>query len=243
MSTRSPKRPRAKRAGAGRSGTAGSGAAASGAEGEEQPRVPQQGRGLRRVEEILDAAERVVMEVGWDAASTQAIAARAGASMGSFFHFFPSKDALLVALARRYTTRMFEANARAMPPEAVFLEPQLFFDRVIGAQAALKHESPVFARIHEALHRRFGPDAGPMCELDEAIYEQVRSFCAARLPRLKGARKEATVRLMVGVVHLVMEMSGQVSPDVARELLGVARDMLAGHLAEGDRRYGSTRGV
>jgi AcrR family transcriptional regulator len=181
------------------------------------------------------------MEVGWDAASTQAIADRAGASMGSLFHFFPTKDALLVALGRRYTARMLEANEQAMPSSAVFLPPVPFFEGVIGAQVRLKDQTPVLPRIHEAIRRRFGADAGPMCELDEALYERVRAFCALRLPRLKGARKEATVRLMVGVVHRVMDMSTDLPPDVTKELLVVARDMLAGYLAEADRRYGEAR--
>lgn len=204
----------------------------------EAPRAPQQDRGQRRVEEILDAAEAVVLEVGWDGATTQAIAARAGSSMGSLFHFFPTRDAILVALGRRYTQLMYEANERAMPPEVTFMEPHALFDRIIRAQAELAQATPVFSKIHEAIRRKFGLQGGPLCEMDEAIYVRVRAFCAARLPRLDGPRREATVRMMVGIVHLAMEQLHQVSPDVAPELLTVARDILASHLSEGDRLYG-----
>src|SRR4051812_843544 len=73
---------------------------------DEIPRAPQQDRGQRRVDSILDAAEEVFAEQGVDAATTNAIAERAGASVGSLYHFFPSKDAILLALVRRYAERM-----------------------------------------------------------------------------------------------------------------------------------------
>lgn len=205
---------------------------------EEVPREPQQGRGQRRVDVILDAAERVVLEVGWDAATTQAIAERAGASMGSLFHFFPTRDAILVALGRRCSRLMFEANERAMPPEVTFLEPRALFDRIVKAQAELTASSPVCSRIHDALRRRFGPHAGPICELDEALYERVRAFCSKRLPGLEGDEREAHARLMVGVVHVAMEQSAQVTASVAREILRATTAMLGGHLAAADARYG-----
>jgi len=48
-------------------------------------RVPQQDRGQRRVEKILDAAAEVIAEVGVQAATTNAIAARAETSVGSLY--------------------------------------------------------------------------------------------------------------------------------------------------------------
>ena len=62
-------------------------------------RIPVQKRGQQRVEAILDAAEAVFGEMGVDAATTNAIAERAGASVGSLYHFFANKDAILYALA------------------------------------------------------------------------------------------------------------------------------------------------
>ncbi len=213
-------------------------AASPAAAEDESPREPRQDRGQRRVEEILDAAAAVVLEVGWEAATTQAIAERAGASVGSLFHFFPTRDAILVGLGRRCARAMFEANERAMPPEVVFMEPHLLFDRVVKAQAELAQSSPVFSRIHEALKRRFGPNAGPICELDEALYERVRGFCGVRLPRLTPEQREASARLMVGVVSLAMEQAAQLPQPVARELFSSVTEMLAGHLAAADARYG-----
>jgi AcrR family transcriptional regulator len=65
-------------------------------------RVPKQGRGQRRVEHILKSAEALFAEVGFDNATTNAVAARAGVSIGSLYQFFESKDAILEAVASRY---------------------------------------------------------------------------------------------------------------------------------------------
>ncbi|HLH03821.1 MAG TPA: TetR/AcrR family transcriptional regulator [Bryobacteraceae bacterium] len=65
-------------------------------------RVPQQQRGRERVAALLDAAEQVLAETGYDAATMSAIAARAGASIGSLYQFFPSKDSITDCLRDKY---------------------------------------------------------------------------------------------------------------------------------------------
>lgn len=62
--------------------------------------MPPDGAPTRR--RILDAAERLVIENGFSATSVDAVLAAAGASKGSFFHHFPTKDALARALVDRY---------------------------------------------------------------------------------------------------------------------------------------------
>lgn len=69
-------------------------------------RKPRQARALERVERILDTAEQVFAEVGYDAATTNLIATQAGTSVGSLYEFFPNKAALAIALAERYTIQI-----------------------------------------------------------------------------------------------------------------------------------------
>lgn len=75
------------------------------AESASSRRTPTQARSKKRVEAILEAAARVFIEEGFDAASTDAIAARAGTSVGSIYQFFPNKLALFEALAARCLER------------------------------------------------------------------------------------------------------------------------------------------
>lgn len=69
-------------------------------------RVPTQDRSKQRVERILDAAAEVFADVGVEAATTEAIAAKADTSIGSLYQFFPNKKALFYAIVARYTERV-----------------------------------------------------------------------------------------------------------------------------------------
>ena len=96
------------------------------------PRAPSQDRGLQRVEQILDAAESLVAELGVEGTSTNAIAERAKTSMGSLYHFFPSKEALIEALARRFAERKRELNAKAVPVDGARMPLEEVVDALVG---------------------------------------------------------------------------------------------------------------
>lgn len=69
-------------------------------------RQPQRKRGRERVTRILDAAADLFAEVGYEAATTNQIAARAETSIGSLYQFFGNKESILEALAARYNDDM-----------------------------------------------------------------------------------------------------------------------------------------
>jgi AcrR family transcriptional regulator len=64
-------------------------------------RVPRQDRSRRRVEGLLDAAARLVVERGVDALTTRDIAEAAGAPVASLYQYFSDKEDVLLALAQR----------------------------------------------------------------------------------------------------------------------------------------------
>ena len=83
-----------------------------------KPREPRQERGQRRVNEILDAAAGLIAEVGPEAVTVQALAARAGASKGSMYHFFADRESVFLALADRHVLALGEALAAAREERA-----------------------------------------------------------------------------------------------------------------------------
>src|SRR5580658_9370071 len=66
------------------------------------PRRPLQERGRARYEAILDVLESLLAETDWDQIGYYQIVERAGMPAASIYHFFPSKSALVMALAERY---------------------------------------------------------------------------------------------------------------------------------------------
>ena len=73
-------------------------------------RYPQQQRSQEKVEKILTAAAAVFWEVGYDAATTHAIAQRANTSVGTLYRFFPNKLALFHALDLRDSLSLIWCN-------------------------------------------------------------------------------------------------------------------------------------
>ncbi len=62
---------------------------------------PRQARSVATFEAILEAAARILESLGFAGFNTNAVAERAGVSIGSLYQYFPSKDALIVELIRR----------------------------------------------------------------------------------------------------------------------------------------------
>ncbi|MGB3695048.1 MAG: TetR/AcrR family transcriptional regulator [Spirulinaceae cyanobacterium] len=80
-------------------------------------RQPQQKRSQERVERILDAAAIVFDEVGFEAATTHGIAARADTAVGSLYQFFPDKLAIFNALELRHVDRVYIIWEKLFRPE------------------------------------------------------------------------------------------------------------------------------
>ncbi len=80
------------------------------AEAKRTPRKqPKQQRSRAMVEVILEAAARILVEAGDSLFNTNAVAARAGVSVGSLYQYFPSKEALISELSLRHADAMNHA--------------------------------------------------------------------------------------------------------------------------------------
>ena len=86
---------------------------------------PRRRPGKERVAALMEAAASVIAERGFEAATMAEIASRAGALIGSLYHFFPNKEVLADALIQRYGGIIDEAfagidsRAASMPIEAL----------------------------------------------------------------------------------------------------------------------------
>ncbi|HXE44227.1 MAG TPA: TetR/AcrR family transcriptional regulator [Conexibacter sp.] len=179
---------------------------------------------------ILDAATEVFTEMGYGAASIRDVIRRTGLATGTFYNYFPDKQAVFRAVLEEHTTalrrRLREARARARDAEAIVREGfEAYFSFIVEDRA-----------LFEMLRR----NAGTVRELFDTPALQLgilelREDLAA-LGSLPGALDlDALAAAMGGVAfELGIRLSEQDPPDVERavrfasELFLGGMDRLAG---------------
>ena len=118
---------------------------------------PTQRRSTQRLDALLDAAAEIVDETGFERLTTQMVAERAGASIGTVYRYFPDRVAVLHALRERSIRRFRERVA----DDLAKTELTTWWDVVdvaLDASTALYRDEPGFSVVHAA--RRETADDG-----------------------------------------------------------------------------------
>jgi len=74
-------------------------------------RRPQQQRSKATVEAILQAATYILIDGGWEALTTNAVAERAGVNISSLYQYFPNKESIVSELRRRHRERVSSCSS------------------------------------------------------------------------------------------------------------------------------------
>jgi AcrR family transcriptional regulator len=106
-------------------------------------KVPQQSRAEQTVASILEAAARVLETKGLAGLNTNAVAQRAGVSIGSLYQYFPGKDALIVALSLRERAEFVADAMDALDQPS----GQLALQQLIAVSVNQQLRRPVLARL------------------------------------------------------------------------------------------------
>lgn len=114
-----------------------------------EARIPRQDRGKLRVEVLLDAAEVVIAEKGYDAATMTEIAERAGASIGSLYQYFPTKTAIADILRSRLWDALY-AELTGLSAAAKGATAASFAARLIATLSDFYRRRPALQNIAEA---------------------------------------------------------------------------------------------
>jgi len=78
--------------------------------------------GYETEQALLDAAERLLVDVGASGVTTRRVADEAGANHGLVHYYFGSVEQLLVRVLERFTERLVERQRQMYAAEAPFLE-------------------------------------------------------------------------------------------------------------------------
>jgi AcrR family transcriptional regulator len=161
---------------------------------------PRQDRSIATVDAILDATARVLCTTGYDRASTNRIALAAGVSVGSLYQYFPSKEALVAALATRHMSSMTGVVKTKLAEVATAPMPVA----VRTIIAAMFEAHAVDPRLHKVLIEEV-PRIGRL-ENVRAVEREVEMLVASLLEsRKRELRKTTNVEAMALLLVTVVE--------------------------------------
>ena len=100
-------------------------------------------RGQKRISELLLAAGEVFAEMGYERATTNAIAAKAGVSPGTLYQFFSNKQEIAEALANHYTMQNEAIHVAALDVVPGSLGLRELIDRTVDPFLAFRAKGAV----------------------------------------------------------------------------------------------------
>jgi len=199
-------------------------------------KAPRQSRSQATVKAILDATAHILVERGFAAASTNAVAERAGVSIGSLYQYFPNKDALVSALRARHGEQMKAVIQRALT--------KAMDATLVDALAVLIEATVEAHRVDADLHRVLEEQLDSMeaDSLHDEYVDVMEDRIVALLARHRGEITPPDLRLAAfmllqaahGLVHAVVRQrpKGISLKHATQEIV----NMMAGYLA--GPRYG-----
>jgi TetR/AcrR family transcriptional regulator, transcriptional repressor for nem operon len=186
-----------------------------------------------RTEQLLDAAESVLLERGLAATTIADVAEAAGVAKGTVYLYFDSKDAILAGLRARHLGRFVAAVNASM--SAGRATPPTRLDRFVESLFA-------FCREHRELHHVLFHQAGFS---EEDAFVGVRDVLAALITEGVAAKafQVADAQLAASYVlhglHGVLVDAMHGPPSAAGRHLAAARDLARRSLGAADTRQPS----
>jgi AcrR family transcriptional regulator len=190
---------------------------------------PKQERSRLTYERILEAAEGLFAEKGWDSLTTNAIAEAAGVSIGSLYRYFPDKAAVLRALASRAAEPLLARMDSLLAEEAASLNAELVMERMF---APVRVEA---ARGSICLTRLQGSRCSEeLAEISDWVERAVEGKLALLIGRLLPGLAPETALLRAKLVRAVVVAASTVAdrePGLAPAVAAELRSLLGRYLS------------
>ncbi len=193
-------------------------------------RRPRQARALERVERILDTAEQVFAEVGYEAATTNLIATQAGTSVGSLYEFFPNKGALAMALAERYTVRIGTLYDTLIVDEPE-ITAEIMVERVVEALDEFYREHPGAVPL---LNGRHTSDelAQAGTALQRAMVRRIEVILAGRRTDISAPRRQLVAQVIAEISRSMLVLADEVPLHQRKAVVRETERAIIGYLRE-----------
>lgn len=167
-------------------------------------KAPTQARSKSTVDAIVRAAAHILRTRGWEALTTNAVAKRAGVSIGSLYQYFPSKEAIVAALGEAHAATANELLRKTVTQSVS--ERRSLEDSVrdyIAAAVSLHEADPI---LHRILVERLPVLVGGVPALRRYYQESdqlVRAWLTAQCPLVRQADVSVMSYVLVTVVEAI----------------------------------------
>ncbi len=193
-------------------------------------RQPKQKRSRERVAKILEAAAAVFDEVGYEAATTHQIAAKAGTAVGSIYQFFPDKAAIFHEMELRHIEQVKNFWAKIDIPKIVNLPLREMIHLLVVATTQL-FENPV-SRV---VFIQFYTSRDIFSSIDESMTQEAIDFLANILKQKNSCLKEEKCCLLAEVcIHssnaIILASLRQSSQKQSQQLMQEIENLLVSYL-------------
>ncbi|MDB2448959.1 TetR/AcrR family transcriptional regulator [bacterium] len=185
---------------------------------------PRQARSAATIEVILEAAARILESDGLAAFNTNAVAAKAGVSIGSLYQYFPSKEALLAEWIRIERSKLADAIAQ----HSIAAETADFDTMVDGfIDAAIHHqlERPRLAATLEYIENSL-----PIAEETAALKQAINNDVARTLVRFGIAQPELAAQDLSALTRGMVDTAGMLGETDRDSLKHRVRRAIYGYL-------------
>lgn len=136
---------------------------------------PLQARAKVTVDAILEATIRILDKEGFEAATTTRIAEVAGVSVGTLYHHFADRGAIVDALQDREFSRALAMMEDVLSSDNLSTAPRLTVEKVVRGLAQLYEVSPGLQRVL-AIDGLRGASAGRVEAFDVRVIAIIRTF-------------------------------------------------------------------
>jgi len=162
--------------------------------------MPGQARSQETVSVILEASARILESDGLQGFNTNAIAARAGVSIGSIYQYFPNKDAIVFALISGFEEALHDAVLKAAQAgRGQPLKQRLRL--LVRALVTVHYRRSLLNRVLEAEEERLGSGAE-----DSAFHAIVLQLLREHKSEVAMTVSGTTEQIVIAILRAVLDL-------------------------------------
>jgi AcrR family transcriptional regulator len=181
------------------------------------------------VERIVAAGRSVLVEDGYDAFSTNRVAAEAGVSPGSLYQYFPDKAAILDVVVDRYWEQVGEQVAASLADRITGFGPGMVRDTVDALLTAIELDRSVLRVVAEELPISRNRDR--LSVLERRVRELASAYLSVRPDASRRPDPGAAAWILVLAIENLVIRWVLDQPAITRdELLDEIVALVAGYL-------------